>query len=148
MNGMNTESDAIHKVIHEHDALRDKLRRMHSVLAQRVPAPDEIETLLKEFRSALLVHFVNEEDAGFFEEVTAHAPRLASRAGMLCNEHRQLLREADELCRFASAGTPSVSWWRELNGRCHEFSRRLMHHEHEENSLLQDAHQSDIGAND
>ena len=45
------------------------------------------------------------------------APRLADKAGTLCVEHRELLREANELCRFAEAGSPSVQWWRELNSR-------------------------------
>jgi hypothetical protein len=38
--------------------------------------------------------------------------------------------------------------WRELNCRCHEFIRQLMQHEREENKLLQEAHQVDIGAHD
>jgi hypothetical protein len=73
---------------------------------------------------------------------------LAGQAGKLCIEHKQMLRDADELCRFAAAGSPSMPWWRELRTRCHEFSKRLMHHEHEENKLLQEAHQTDIGAYD
>jgi hypothetical protein len=59
-----------------------------------------------------------------------------------------MLRDADELCRFAAAGSPSMPWWRELSLRCHEFSKRLMQHEHEENRLLQEARQSDIGVCD
>jgi hypothetical protein len=119
--------------------------RIHAVLASPEPAQDEIETLLCEFLNALLVHFSNEENEGFFDEVTAHSPRLTGQAGKLCVEHKQMLREADELCQFAAAGSPSMPWWRELSSRCHEFSRRLMHHEHEENKLLQEADQTDIG---
>jgi hypothetical protein len=73
---------------------------------------------------------------------------LADRAGKLCIEHRQLLHEAEELCQFAAAGSPSMPWWRELRSRCHEFCKRLMHHESEENRLLQETHQSDVGAYD
>jgi hypothetical protein len=56
-----------------------------------------------------------------------------------------LLRKADELCRFASAGSPSMTWWRELSTRCQELSRQLMHHESEENTLLQRAYLEDLG---
>jgi len=148
MNRTISQSDAIDRVLQEHNALRDKVSRIHTVLASPEPAQDEIETLLRDFLNALLVHFSNEENEGFFDEVTAHSPRLAGQAGKLCVEHKQMLREADELCRFAAAGSPSMPWWRELSSRCHEFSKRLMHHEHEENKLLQEAHQTDIGAYD
>jgi iron-sulfur cluster repair protein YtfE (RIC family) len=144
-----TNSEVFARIKQEHDALRDKLRRIHAVLAGPEIAADEITILLHEFQSALAVHFSNEEESeGFFDEVTAQAPRLAHQAGRLCNEHEEMLRKATELCRFAAAGSPSIAWWRELSSRCHEFSRQLMHHESEENKLLQQAHQEDIGAND
>jgi iron-sulfur cluster repair protein YtfE (RIC family) len=148
MNRTQNGSNAIEQVLQEHNALREKLGRIHTVLAGREPNQAEIETLLSEFLHTLLVHFSNEEDQGFFDEVTAQAPRLASQAGKLCVEHKQLLRDADELFRFATAGSPSMPWWRELHTRCHEFSKRLMHHESEENRLLQEAHQADIGTYD
>jgi carbon storage regulator len=148
MTSPKTQSAVVDRVMREHDALRAKLREIHSVLAQPEPTSDDIETLLREFINTLLVHFSTEENEGFFDEVTAHASRLSGEAGKLCIEHKQLLREADELCRFAAAGSPSITWWRELHSRCHVFSKRLMHHESEENKLLQEAYQSDIGAYD
>jgi iron-sulfur cluster repair protein YtfE (RIC family) len=148
MNRTVTQSEVIDRVLQEHNALRDKVHRIHTVLASPEPAQDGVEALLREFLNALLVHFSNEENEGFFDEVAAHSPRLAGQAGRLCVEHKQILREADELCRFAAAGSPSMPWWRELSSRCHEISKRLMHHEHEENKLLQEAHQTDIGTND
>jgi hypothetical protein len=142
-------SEAIEQVMLEHNALREKIKKIHSVLAGSIPDQEEIESLLRDFMLALIVHFTNEElDEGFFAEISAHAPRLAGRAGQLCVEHEALLREVDELCRFAAAGSPSMPWWRELNSRCHELTKRLMQHEHEENQLLQEAHQTDIGVFD
>ena len=133
------------KIKQEHDALRDKLRQIHAALAVRDMESGEITALLHEFHSALAVHFSNEEESeGFFEAVTAHSPRLAHHAGRLCTEHETLLRKADELCRFAVAGSPALSWWRELSTRCHEFSRQLMQHESEESQLLQQAYQEDL----
>jgi iron-sulfur cluster repair protein YtfE (RIC family) len=140
-----TNHDVIEKVMQEHDVLRDKVHQIHAVLAEPKPTRDEIHTLLREFLNALIVHFWNEEDEGFFLEVTDNAPHLAGQADRLCVEHKQLLREVDELCRFAAAGSPSMVWWRELSARCHEVSRRLMRHEREENKLLQQAYQDDLG---
>jgi iron-sulfur cluster repair protein YtfE (RIC family) len=148
MNRTMSQSNVIDRVLQEHNALRDKVSQIHSILASPEPSQDEIETLLREFLNAMLVHFSNEENEGFFDQVTAHSPRLAGQAGKLCVEHKQMLREAEELCRFAAAGSPSMPWWRELRSKCHEFSKRLMHHEHEENKLLQEAYQTDIGAYD
>jgi hypothetical protein len=115
------------------------------VLAVREMEADEVRELLRDFQLALGVHFSNEEEAeGFFESVTIHSPRLADQARRLCTEHEELLRKAAELCRFAAAGSPSIAWWRELNTRCHEFSRQLMRHESEESQLLQEAYQDDL----
>jgi hypothetical protein len=148
MNTTKNPSEAVEKIMEEHESLREKIRRIHNALAEPEPGPDEIAVLLREFHAALLVHFLNEENEGFFDEVTAQAPRLSGEAGRLCIEHEHLLRDADELCRFAAAGSPSMAWWRELNSRCHAYSRRLMLHERDENRLLQEAHQADIGAYD
>lgn len=141
-----TSHDIAERIRQEHDALRDKLRQIHAVLAGREIDADEIAILLHEFQSALAVHFSNEEETeGFFESVTVHAPRLRHQADRLCTEHEALLHQAGDLCRFAAAGSPSMAWWRELNTRCHEFSRQLMQHENEESRLLQQAYQEDIG---
>jgi iron-sulfur cluster repair protein YtfE (RIC family) len=148
MDPMITSCEIFEKIKQEHDALREKFRRIHDVLAGPEIAAEEMARLLREFHNALRVHFSNEESDGFFEEVTTHAPRLAGRADQLCVEHEQFRHKAAELYRFAEAGSPSMPWWRELKSRCHEFSKQLMHHESEENKLLQQAHQDDIGASD
>ena len=132
----------------EHEALREKFRQIHDVLAGPEIAADEMVRLLRELKNALAVHFSNEESDGFFGEVTTRAPRLAGRADQLCLEHEQFLHKATELCRLAEAGSSSMAWWRELSSRCHKFSKQLMHHESEENKLLQQAYQDDIGTFD
>lgn len=137
--------DLAAKIVQEHGSLRQKVQAISSVLSSHKPNSQEIETLLREFQSALQIHFANEEDVGFFTGIVARAPQHAQRAGALCVEHRELLRQADELCRFAEAGSPSMPWWRELSGRCHEFSKRLANHEREEHRLLDEAHHAGMG---
>jgi hypothetical protein len=141
-----TNSKVFDQIKEEHDTLRNKLGQIHAYLVGPDIAADEIADLLYEFQGALAMHFSNEEESdGFFESVTTHAPRLAHQAGKLCVEHEALLRKATELWRFAIAGSPSMTWWRELSTRCQEFSRQLMHHESEECKLLQQAYQEDLG---
>ena len=45
MNRTNTETEIVEQIMHEHDALRDKLHRIHTVLAEPGPA-QECRTLL------------------------------------------------------------------------------------------------------
>jgi hypothetical protein len=142
-----TSHDLFEKHKLEHDALREKFRRIHGVLASSEIAAEEMASLLHELRNALTVHFSNEESDGFFGEITARAPRVANRADQLRLEHEQFLQKATELCQLAKAsGSPMA--WRELCSRCHEFIKQLMHHESEENKLLQEVYQRDIGALD
>jgi iron-sulfur cluster repair protein YtfE (RIC family) len=146
LNFSTSQADVAENIIREHDALRHKVRAIHSVLSERDPNPGEIEALLREFLNALVVHFANEEDTGFFHKVAVQSPRLAETAGRLSVEHRELLHEAEELCRFAEAGAPSMPWWRELQSRCHNFNQRLMHHESEEHHLLQHSQRTEINS--
>ena len=43
MNRAHTETEIVEQIMHEHDALRDKVKRIHAVLAEPGPAQDEIE---------------------------------------------------------------------------------------------------------
>ena len=142
------DSPIIERVMQEHDALHVKIHKIPSVLSGPVPAEEEIESLLREFLSTLVVHFATEEDEGFFTEITKRDPALATSAAKLGVEHRDLLHEANVLCQFAGAGCPSMLWWRELQTRCHAFNKRLMQHECQENKLLHEAHKNDAGAYD
>lgn len=133
------------RIVHEHGALRQKIEGINSVLSGPRPEPTEVDRLLREFLTALHVHFTTEESEGFFTAIVTNAPQHAERAGELCIEHRQLLHDADDLCRFAEAGSPSMPWWRELTGRCHEFNKRLARHEREEHRLMNEAHHVGMG---
>jgi hypothetical protein len=146
MNALKNQPEIIDKIIHEHAALRDKLNRIHTILAEPGPVSNEIEALLREFLNTLVVHFTNEEEEGFFDEVVSRAPQLADQAARLCAEHRQLEHETAELARFAAAGSPSMPWWRELSSRCHVLSKKLMRHESEESRLMQRAFQEEVAA--
>ena len=140
--------DVVEEIRLEHEALRKMLGNVHAVLAGSHVAGATVASLLLELHDELVLHFSNEEFHGFFGEITTRAPELLPSADKLCAEHRDMLRKASELAQFARAGADSQEWWRELKTRFHVFSTQLMHHESEENSLLQQAYQDDIGAHD
>jgi iron-sulfur cluster repair protein YtfE (RIC family) len=143
-----SEVEVIESIEREHEALREKLRFIHEALAAHHLRGEKLAELLHNLHDTLVVHFSNEEFHGFFGEITARAPQLKSSADKLCAEHQAMLHRASELVRFAAAGTGSEAWWRELRSGFQVFSKELMHHESNENALLQRAYQEDIGTND
>jgi hemerythrin len=148
MNASPTPGEVFAAMHREHETLREKLSRIHDVFTGSDPSRNEIRKLLEEFEEALVVHFSHEEEDGFFDEVVGYSPASAREADRLCVEHEELRKEAKELYRFATSGSPSMPWWRELAVRCHNFSRKLMLHENAENRLLQTAHQQELGVAD
>lgn len=132
----------------EHEALRQLLGHLHQVLTGRTQMPDHVAEMIASLRKHLTTHFREEEEDGFFDEIVEQAPRLSGQAGQLCEEHISLREAVEELDRVAATKTGSASWWEEVTERFHRLSKKLMHHEHKENELLQDAYENDIGAKD
>lgn len=117
--------------------MKSNLGKVRRILDSQSASRDEVLAQLDHLRAALVVHFWNEENEGFFDEVRSQAPRLIPQAHKLCAEHQEILQRALELMRFAAAGATSELWWRELQSRFQAFIAELMHHENEENSLLE-----------
>jgi iron-sulfur cluster repair protein YtfE (RIC family) len=143
-----SDHGSIEKIQKEHEELRSKLAQIHHALPQGAGHRAEIESQLRDLRDALALHFEHEEHEGFFDDITERAPRLNPQADKLCTEHEQMLQTAGKLAQLASAETGGEAWLTELHARFREFSKQLMHHESEENALLQQAFQEDIGAHD
>ena len=59
---------------------------------------EELLSQLYHLRTALVDHFWNEENEGFFDEVTALAPRLVPQAHKLCAEHQEMMRRRQNWC--------------------------------------------------
>jgi iron-sulfur cluster repair protein YtfE (RIC family) len=142
------EAEVFENIQREHEELRENIAHIHQLLAAHNTPGDELATQLHHLHTALVEHFWHEEHKGFFDEVVAQAPQLTRQAHKLCAEHQEMLHTASELARFAAAGAGSETWWRELSSRFHVFGKQLMHHEGEENSLLQQAYQDDVGTHD
>jgi hemerythrin len=148
MNVKHSDRQVFEEIRDEHEALRKKLGKIHQVLAAPCVRGDEVASLLFDLRKTLATHFENEEHKGFFDDITTHAPRLNPQAKRLCSEHVEILHTASELAQFASVGIDSKASQRELGSRFHTLSKQLMDHESEENALLQQAYQEDIGGHD
>jgi iron-sulfur cluster repair protein YtfE (RIC family) len=136
------------QALQEHEFLREQLKFLHHQLElQQVPLA-EIERLLSELRGHLEAHFHSEEREGFFDQVLTCAPQHSRRVGNLTQEHVELLGGLDSLIGLAGCGAGQPQYWRVLALRFEDFMRKLMHHESEENDVLQQAYQDDLGTKD
>lgn len=148
MTETNTSRDVFEQTKQEHDELRNLLGEVHRALSKRQDTVDRIAELLTSLGEHAQTHFDREEANGFFEQVTAQAPRLSERANTLLKEHIALREAIRSLSVRARENRSSPDWWEEIEAEFHAFSKRLMQHESEENAILQDAYGQDIGSQD
>jgi len=143
-----TTREEIEKIEEEHAELREKLGQIARALEAAEVSREVLVALLNGLNDELLVHFSHEEHRGVFDQITAQAPRFTRQVDGLWSEHRDLLKAIGSVVDFAESGEMTRQWWKELGSRFRALSKQLMHHESEENQLLQRAFQEDIGAND
>lgn len=130
----------------EHEQLRERIRFLHQRMEDRPAEPGKITALLRELRDALEAHFRGEECDGFFDQIVTRAPQLSRLAQKLTQEHADMLRQADSLILIAAADASTIP--ADLISGFQAFSKLLMRHESEENSMLQSAYQDDLGTKD
>ena len=143
-----SDSNIFGRIDAEHQELRDLLARIHRTLANDQSSVEEVTKLLRTLCDDLRAHFRNEEEQGFFSQITDHAPRLTSHADSLCGEHLEMLLDAEALAKQSEMGDGTDRWRQALSEAFHSLSKQLMHHESEENQLLQQAYSEDIGGQD
>jgi hypothetical protein len=141
-------SQSCEQIHREHEQLRERLKFLHQRIDVQPATPEELAKLLQELKEALHVHFHNEECEGFFDEIVAQAPQLSRQAKKLTQEHTELLHQVDALIQLAEQSRGEPAFPPTLPVRFRAFSRVLMHHESEENGMLQTAYQDDLGTKD
>jgi iron-sulfur cluster repair protein YtfE (RIC family) len=148
MTSNSSNEEALKRIQEEHHELRELLGKIHQALTQHRQDIAEVSSLLNTLKDQIEEHFREEEEGGFFEQITDQAPRLQHRAGEVRDQHADLSERISQLCVQASTGSGDESWWQEMERQFHDFSKELMHHEGRENELLQDAYAQDIGPTD
>ncbi len=102
-------------------------------------------------RDQLAVHFALEESYGYFDEALSFNPRLSHQADVLRHQHSGLyleicqLVERAEQCLYHEPGSTSL---RQLANEFGSFHGRFQQHERQENSLILEAFDEEIGAGD
>ncbi len=107
--------------------------------------------VLSALRDQLAMHFALEEAYGYFDDAVTEAPRLSTRASRLRDEHRELFTG---LCRLLD----QVEHARLRHGKHRvpakieqvftEFHQAFQRHESDENALILEAFNDDIGTGD
>jgi hypothetical protein len=107
--------------------------------------------MLEDLRDHLALHFALEEAYGYFDEPLKVDPRLCSRAKVLRSQHRKLYQLACDLIDHAMElhdGHNLRSLARHLVAEFAEFDAQLNRHEQDENELIQQEWDDDIGVGD
>ena len=141
------DADIIRRIEAEHEELRELLGTIHLALADELSVA-QVTRLLQSLADELQVHFNDEEEQGFFSQITDQAPRLSNQAEQLCREHDDMLSDVLNMINEARRGDGSATWRKELGDTFHTFSKRLMRHESNESDMLQQAYGEDVGGVD
>lgn len=131
----------------EHAKLRDMLGSVSEMIAARQATASVLQSVVHELAEHVLEHFRHEEHGGYFAAAIEAAPRLSERAEELLLQHREMADQLEALKRMSGGSVLAANWvgLQEMFGR---FLACLETHETAENSLLQEAYNDDIGAED
>ncbi len=107
--------------------------------------------MLEDLRDHLALHFALEEAYGYFDEPLRVDPRLCERAKELRSQHRELYLVACDLIDHAMQlhdGQNIRALARQVVAEYAEFRAQLQQHEQDENALIQEEWDEDIGVGD
>jgi len=129
-----------------HDLLvdaREKFDRPPGAVA-RAEAAGRLGTL----RQHLARHFAQEEQGGFMEESLTRMPRLARAVGRVMAEHPTLLADVDGLLERLAARDSGGEAWQQAGRDFEAFAARLLTHERNENAVVEEGYNEDLGLAD
>ena len=96
-------------------------------------------------RQYLARHFELEERGGFMEESLTRMPRLSRAVREVVAEHPALLAELDGLLQRLAARDSGAESWQQAGYDFEAFASRLLAHERNENAVVQEGYNEDLG---
>jgi hypothetical protein len=140
-------------ILAQHRDLHALMASAKNVLAlSGLPDADRVGELLvtlRDLREHLREHFAQEESGGFLEESVTRMPRLSKAMDAVLAEHPGLLADLDGLIEVvekadSDAGLPPPEW-EQADRAFNEFIQRLLAHERNENAVVQEGYNEDLG---
>jgi Hemerythrin HHE cation binding domain len=138
----------------DHHELRQLLHHTDAMLRRPDWMPLEFNRLVEligKLRDQLAMHFSLEEAYGYFDDALTEAPHLSRRAERLRAQHFDLY---SEMCRMTERAEQLLyheaphSQIRELGEVFRDFSGRFHEHEANENDLILEALNEELGTGD
>ena len=96
----------------------------------------------------LQMHFEFEESDSYFSSLASKTPHISSTVEKLLREHEEMLEKVDALVTMAREDLSKTHDTVELAEQFFLLRDQLSIHEHEENKLIQDVYNVDIGTKD
>jgi hypothetical protein len=131
----------------QHRELHDLLMEARGAFEQ--PAGEvalaDAAARLGALRQHLARHFEQEERGGFMEESLSRMPRLAAAVREVMGEHPALLADLDRLLKRLAARDSGEEAWRQAGHAFEAFASRLLAHERNENAVVQEGYNEDLG---
>lgn len=137
-------------ILAEHRDLHDHLTAIRCGLAG-APTPTAtaaVRTRLQALHDHLRRHFTQEEEGGFLEESTTRVPRLARAMRAVLAEHPALLAELEGLIEGLSSPDIAPASWEQADRDFAAFAQHLLAHERNENAVVQEGYNEDLGLTD
>ena len=119
-------------------------------MSLRVPSRHFLD-LLGALRDQLALHFTLEEAYGYFEDPLYVAPRLSEWAESLRRQHHDLYVQICQLVDYAERLARRgrfASLVMQVSQQFSDFYQQLQEHESQENALILQAYDDDIGVGD
>jgi len=135
-------------ILAQHRELHDLLVEARAAFSGSAGGPTTAATArlrLQELRDHLARHFAQEEGEGFLEESLTRMPRLSQAVREVLAEHPQLLAEIDGLLDRLAARDSGGEAWRQAGRDFEAFASRLLAHERNENAVVQEGYNEDLG---
>ena len=132
----------------QHDQLRSLLEAIaHRFEHDRNPTRNLV-SLLNSLAGHLQMHFELEESDGYFSQLSSKRPDLSATVEKILREHVEMLKAVDYLVVTARENLARGHDTTELAESFDCFREQFNRHEHEENKLIQEIYNVDIGTKD
>ena len=142
----NKHRSAAEALMRAHLALRKDLGKLEEAARPASGAgAAELRARLGATRTHVVEHFRFEEENGYLDAVAKREPRLERAVQQLADDHRRLAQSLDALVEEARVAPHLDDTFR---GKVLTWMEQLRRHEDRENDLVQDAFNTDIGAED
>ena len=132
----------------QHQRLNSLLEAIKNRFRHERKATRNLVSLLNALSVHLQAHFELEESDGYLSHLVQLSPAASAHVERLLHEHTDLQEEVNGLAARARENFSTDSSTSELARLFSKFHDRLAIHEHDENKLLQEVYNLDLGTKD